>query len=35
MGVGGGEGWWPSNGMALEINFAKEGIGCPFWTESL
>ena len=38
-GVGGGGGrwggWWPSNGMALEINFAKEGIGCPFWTESL
>ena len=36
--VGGGGrwgGWWPSNGMALEINFAKEGIGCPFWTESL
>ena len=28
-------GWWPSNGMALVINFAKEGIGCPFWTESL
>ena len=37
MGVGGGGwgGWWPSNGIALEINFAKEGIGCPFWTESL
>ena len=36
-GGGGGRwgGWWPSNGMALEINFAKEGIGCPFWTESL
>ena len=34
-GGGGGGGWWPSNGMALEINFAKEGIGCPFWTESL